>query len=93
MSVPGWMENSAGQKRKRVTDAFASKFPNPSNDFVLACIADENFAHRTTWAANDRQHAFNEGRRFAWLQIQHTLGLKPDDLEQLAQQTEALRHE
>lgn len=81
------------RQRKQVRDAFMEKFPNPKNDLVLACIADENFAHRTTFHTDARIHALNEGRRQAWLQLQHMLKLTPSDLESLARTTENMRNE
>lgn len=93
MERPDWTLSKEAQKRKRISDAFLAKFPNPSDDFVLACLADENFAHRSTWHADSRLHAFNEGRRSVWLSIEHLLRLRREDLEALASQMESFRRE
>ena len=88
-----WRDTQKGRQRKAITDAFIAKFPNPHEDLVLAIIADENFAHKSTFHVDPRMHAYSEGRRAVWLQIQHLLGLKPEDLDALARKAESLRNE
>ena len=59
-----------------------------SNDgvIVLAHLAQECFASKETFDANDRQSAYNDGKRSVWLGIQHTLGMTEDDITRVAAQ-------
>jgi hypothetical protein len=93
VSAPDWTKSREAKRRKRVSDAFDAVFHTPQGELVLAMLADQFFAHRTTYSPDERTHCLNEGQRMAWLWVEGMLRLKRIDLERLAQVAEGYRTE
>lgn len=55
-------------------------FGSPAGAAVLVNLMGALFADSSTWDADQRQHAYNEGRRSVWLHINKMLEYTPAEI-------------
>lgn len=62
---------------------YRQTFGCPVGGEVLLDLAQKCFADHTTWDADPRTHAFNEGARAVWLHINKFLGYTPEQVAKM----------
>ncbi len=84
----------AGEKLELDREAYIQTFlKNGFGARVLLDLEDVCYGRRGTYSSNERETAFNEGKRWVWLRIQKILALTNDQMENLVAQAQLSRPE